>query len=364
MIAGVEARFARLLADYCLEAQEGETVLIEAETPALPLLPHLKRALLERGAYPLIRLGYPGEAKDFLLHGGRWRTEIPEAERALYERADKFLRVLSQENPLEGAEVDPALAVEHARAWRPLAEARLRKRWTLTLYPTVGYAVGAGMGTEAFRRYLERALFLDQKDPVAAWRALSRFQEGLIAKLSQAKTLRIQAPGTDLTLSVAGRTWINSDGKRNMPSGEVFTGPLEDSAEGEVRFNLPAFVGGRQVEGAYLRFQDGAVVEARAKLGEDYLLSALATDAGARRLGEIGIGTNFALDRPTGLILLDEKMGGTVHLALGRSYPETGGKNESALHLDLVLSLKEGRLLVDGEPILEGGRFTGPFAQK
>jgi len=353
----VEARFAELLAGYCLEAGPGETVLVEAETPALPLIPHLKRALLARGAYPLFRLAYPGEERDFLLHGGAWLERIPEAEWALYEKADKFLRVLSAENPLEGAGLDPELALRQRRAWRPLQEMRLRKRWTLTLYPTVGYAVGAGMGTEAFRAYLERALFLDQEDPIAAWKALSRFQEALIRRLSQGKELRILAPGTDLTLSVAGRVWVNSDGKRNMPSGEVFTGPVEDSAQGEVRFNLPAFVGGRRVEGVYLRFEEGRVVEARAAVGEDYLLRALDTDEGARRLGEVGIGTNFGLTRPTGLILLDEKMGGTVHLALGQSYPETGGKNQSALHWDLVLSLKEGKLLLDGKPLLSEGRF-------
>jgi aminopeptidase len=355
----VEERFATLLADYCLEAQPGEVVLVEAETPALPLLPPLKRTLLARGAYPLFRLSYPGEGRDFLRHGGRWLEEIPQAERALYEKADKFLRILSAENPLEASSLDPTLAVRHSQAWRPLAELRLRKRWALTLYPTVGYAVGAGMGTEEFRAYLERALFLDRPDPVAAWQALSRFQEALVGRLSQGKALRIRAPGTDLRLSVAGRTWVNSDGRRNMPSGEVFTGPLEDSAQGEVRFNLPAFVGGRRVEGVYLRFQEGQVVEARAEVGADYLEAALSTDEGARRLGEVGIGTNFGLDRPTGLILLDEKMGGTVHLALGRSYPETGGRNESALHLDLVLSLKEGELLLDGEPLLVAGRFVG-----
>ena len=231
----MEARFAELLAAYCLEAQSGETVLVEAETPALPLLPHLKRALLRRGAYPLIRLSYPGEERDFLLFGGRWLEEVPEAELALYQRADKFLRVLSAENPLEAAAVDPALALRRQRAWRLLQEIRHGKRWALTLHPTVGYAVGAGMGTEEFRAYLERALFLDREDPVAAWQELSRFQEGLIRRLSAAKELRILAPGTDLRLSVAGRTWVNSDGRRNMPSGEVFTGPVEDSAEGEVR---------------------------------------------------------------------------------------------------------------------------------
>ncbi|GAB5602940.1 aminopeptidase [Thermus sp. FJN-A] len=363
----MEERLAELLAVYCLEAGPGETVLVEAETPALPLLPPLKRALLRRGAYPLIRLGYPGEAGDFLRHAGRWLEEIPEVEVALYQKADKFLRVLSAENPLEAASLDPGLSLRHQRAWRPLTELRLGKRWALTLYPTVGYAVGAGMGTEEFKAYLEKAFFLDREDPVGAWRALSRFQEALIARLSSGKELRLLAPGTDLRLSVAGRRWINSDGRRNMPSGEVFTGPVEDSAEGEVRFNLPAFVGGRRVEGVYLRFSRGEVVEARAEVGEPYLASALATDPGARRLGEVGLGTNFGLTRPTGLILLDEKMGGTVHLALGRSYPETGAKNESALHWDLVLSLEEGALLLDGSPLVERGRFVGlaepyPFA--
>ncbi|RTG95434.1 aminopeptidase, partial [Thermus scotoductus] len=240
----MDVSFARLLVDYCLEAQAGDTILVEAETPALPLLPHLKRLLLQRGAYPFFRVSYPGEGRDFLLYGGAWLERIPEVERALYEKADKFLRILSAENPLEGASLDPGLSLKHQRAWRPLAELRLNKRWTLTLYPTVGYAVGAGMGTEEFREYLKGALFLDREDPVGAWRALSRFQEALIGRLSQGRELRIQAPGTDLRLSVAGRGWINSDGRRNMPSGEVFTGPLEDSAEGEVRFNLPAFVGG------------------------------------------------------------------------------------------------------------------------
>lgn len=355
----MEARLAELLADYCLEVGEGEVVVVEAETPALPLLPHLKRALLARGAYPFFRLGYPGEMRDFLRFGGRWLEEVPEVERAVYEKADKFLRVLSAENPLEAASLDPELSLKHQQAWRPLAELRLKKRWALTLYPTVGYAVGAGMGTEEFREYLRRALFLDREDPVGAWRALSRFQEALIGRLSQGRELRLLAPGTDLRLSVAGRRWINSDGRRNMPSGEVFTGPLEESAEGEVRFNLPAFVGGRRVEGVYLRFQGGEVVEAKAEVGEAYLRAALATDEGARRLGEMGLGTNFGLTRPTGLILLDEKMGGTVHLALGRSYPETGGRNESALHWDLVLSLAEGALLLDGKPLVEGGRFVG-----
>jgi aminopeptidase len=177
-----------------------------------------------------------------------------------------------------------------------------------------------------------------------------------VERLSQSREIRIEAPGTDLTLRVQGRTWINSDGKRNMPSGEVFTGPHERSANGTVRFTVPTGPRGVSVSGVELRFQDGEVVAARADRGEDYLHAALATDGGARYLGELGIGTNTGIDRATGHILLDEKMAGTVHLALGRSYPETGASNDSALHWDLICDLRDGgSLSADGEPIVESG---------
>ena len=161
-----------------------------------------------------------------------------------------------------------------------------------------------------------------------------------------------------------GRTWVNSDGKRNMPSGEVFTGPLETSATGRIRFGVPSSPAGVEVRGVELELRDGEVVAARADEGDEYLQRALATDPGARRLGELGIGTNYGIDRPTGTILLDEKIGGTVHLALGRSYPETGGKNESALHWDLICDLRAGgRITVDGEVLQQDGRFADARAR-
>ena len=194
--------------------------------------------------------------------------------------------------------------------------------------------------------------------PVAAWGELRAFQDRLIQRLSRASQLRIEAPGTDLTLDVSGRTWVNSDGKRNMPSGEVFTGPHETSANGAVYFHVPSYRPGGIVRGARLVFKDGEVVAARAERGQAYLDRALATDEGSRRVGELGIGTNFGIDRPVGAILFDEKIGGTVHLALGRSYPETGGKNVSALHWDLILDLRAGgRLWADDDLVQQDGRF-------
>jgi aminopeptidase len=216
------------------------------------------------------------------------------------------------------------------------------------------------MGLGHFSAFVERALFLDRDDPAAAWVELRELQARVIDRLSRARELRLQAEGTDLTLSVEGRTWVNSDGRRNMPSGEVFTGPVEASAEGRVRFTIPSAPGGVDVEGIELRFAEGRVVEATAARGQEYLRQTLATDEGASRLGEIGIGTNAGIDRPIGAILFDEKIGGTVHLAVGRSYPETGGTNASAVHWDMICDLRDGGTLsADGEVIQRDGSFVG-----
>jgi aminopeptidase len=228
----------------------------------------------------------------------------------------------------------------------------MTKRWCGTIWPTPALAQDAGMSGDDYAAFVNRALFLDRPDPVAAWRELSDRQQGLVDRLNTAGTIHIEAEGTDLTLRVDGRTWINSNGRRNMPSGEVFTGPLEDSANGTIRFTVPSSPRGVLVQDVTLTFENGEVVEARAARGQDYLDSALAADAGARFLGEIGIGTNTGIDRATGSVLLDEKIAGTVHLALGRSYPETGGMNRSSLHWDMICDLRDGgRLTADGEPV-------------
>jgi aminopeptidase len=237
-----------------------------------------------------------------------------------------------------------------------VSQTRTAKRWCGTIWPTPALAQQAGMGEREYAAFVNRTLLLDQPDPVAAWRELSLRQQSVVERLSRAREIRIEAEGTDLRLSVADRTWINSDGKRNMPSGEVFTGPVEDSAEGTITFGLPSMARGSEVTGVELRFEAGEVVAAHAQRGDEALQASLAIDAGARRLGELGIGTNVGVDRPTGSTLLDEKMAGTIHLALGRSYPETRGVNESSLHWDLVCDLRGGgRVSADGETVIEDG---------
>jgi aminopeptidase len=215
------------------------------------------------------------------------------------------------------------------------------------------------MSLADFEDFYFRACLADDPDPLGAWKRASAECHRLAEWIEGREEVRIEADGTDLTLGVAGRHFIPCAGEHNMPDGEFFTGPVEDSVEGEVSFHLPATVGGREVAGVHLRFEGGKVVDASADRGEEYLISMLDTDEGARRLGELGIGTNFGIERGTRSILLDEKIGGTVHLAVGASYPESGGVNESAVHTDLVCDLRAGgRLEVDGELLQEDGRFV------
>jgi aminopeptidase len=352
--------FADLLAGYCLDVQPGQQVLVRSTTLAAPLLLELQRAILERDAWPLVRVELPGQGRSFYDHAtDRHLDDIPGLALDEAKKIDASLGIQAPHDVRELVGVDPARITRLARARRPVREATMKKRWCSTLWPTEALAEQAGMTLGEFSAFVRGALFLDQADPIVAWGGLRTFQDKLIARLASARDLRIEADGTDLTLRVAGRTWVNSDGKRNMPSGEVFTGPHEGSANGRIRFTVRSAPAGVDVDGVELEFRDGEVVGARARTGDEYLQRALETDDGARYLGELGIGTNFGIDRPTGTILFDEKIGGTVHLALGRSYPETGGKNASALHWDLICDLRQGgRLTADGDVLMLDGRFA------
>ncbi len=292
-------------------------------------------------------------ARDFQLDSFA-PLELTEAQ-----SADCFVGIDAPANTRSLAGIDPGLLARATRASLPVREARLQRRWCRTIWPTSALAQQAGMSEEEYAIFLASALLVDRADPVAAWRDLSERQQQLVERLSPAREIRIEAEGTDLRLRVDGRTWINSDGRRNMPSGEVFTGPLEDSANGTIKFEIPSSPRGVDVTDVELKFRSGEVVAASARRGDPYLQQVLRTDARARFVGELGIGTNEGIDRATGSILLDEKIAGTVHLALGRSYPETGGQNSSALHWDLICDLRNGgRLTADSEPIVENGRVV------
>ena len=352
--------YAMLIADWCLEAQPGQQVLISTTTLAQEPALALHRVLLDRGAWPLLRLSPPELPVDFFRHArDRQLDSFAPLDLLEMESVDATVRIEAPANTRALTGIDPALPARVARARAPIQQARSKRRWCVSIWPTPALAQEAGMAQRDYDDFLERALFLDRPDPVAAWSELRDRQAALVKRLSPGREIRITAPGTDLRLDVAGRTWVNSDGRRNMPSGEVFTGPHERSATGTVRFAIPSGVRGAEVTGAELTFEEGRVVSARADRGEEQLAAALAIDEGARFLGELGIGTNAGIDRATGSVLLDEKIAGTVHLALGRSYPETGGTNVSALHWDLVCDLRSGgELALDGEPVIRDGSLV------
>lgn len=358
-------RLAEVLVRYSTEVKPGELCSIEGESPAEELIQAIYEEVLRAGANPVV-LMTPERAQSsfFALADEAQLEHVSPVARLLVEQADVRIRVLADANPRELSQVDPDRQVRRQRANAEVMERMMARsaagelRWALCQYPTNGYAADAEMSLSAYEDFLYSACLCDRDDPVAAWRAQAGEVNRLAEWIEGRREVHIAGPGTDLRLSIAGRHFIAADGRRNMPDGEFFTGPVEDSAQGTIAFHLPTTYGGREVAGVQLRFEEGRVVEATAERGEELLHQMLDSDPGARRLGELGIGTNFAIARGTRSILFDEKIGGTVHLALGRSYPETGGVNESSLHWDMICDLRQGgTLTVDGEVLQRDGVF-------
>ena len=352
-------RWSDLMLDYSLEVRRGDAVGIYATPLAAPLILALHDGLLARGAWPAIRLALPDQTASFYRSAPRELLDrATPLERADAAAIGKRIHIQSLADPREAAQHDPSKLARFQKSRAVLRRIWHGRRWVLTLYPTAGYARNAGLTLPAFKRFVARALYLDRPSPAAAWRSVARRQDALIARLAGARRARIEAPGTDLTLSVRGRAFVNCRGLTNLPDGEVFCAPVETSAEGWIRYSFPVCHLGQEVEDVHLRFKDGVIVKAEAKRNARFLRAMLDIDPGARRLGEFAIGTNFRVDRFTRSILFEEKIGGTVHLAAG-----SGGRNRSALHWDMICDLRaRGRLTVDGETILENGRLAGRWA--
>ncbi len=360
------AKWADVLTGYCVDVQPGQTVAIGGGVAAEPLLRAIYASVVERGGLPVLMPEFGGLGTTLLSHGDDEQLAfITPWEQFINTEADCSIRVMAETNTRNASGVDPARAARFTKARAELRQSSMARAgsgdytWSLTLYPTDAYAQDAEMSTDDYFEFIMGACRLDEPDPVAAWVAMREFQAGIVDWLTPRRELRLVAPGTDFRCSIEGRRWINSDGKRNFPSGEVFTGPVEDSAEGEVRFSFPVVTQGRQISDIRLKFEAGRVVDASAAKNEAFLLENLESDEGARRLGEIAVGTNFGITAFTGQILLDEKIGGTAHMALGAGYPETGSTNRSAIHWDMICDLRQGgRIEVDGEPLLVDGQFV------
>jgi aminopeptidase len=358
-------RWADVLVDYSTELRSGDTVAIGGGVASEPLMRAIYRAALQRGARPVLTPSFTEAEADLLTLGSDDQLAfISPHERWAREEADVTIDVLASTNTRALSAIDPARQAIWSRARGGLRQiavdraARGERRWASTLFPTPAYAQDADMSTDEFAAFLESACMLDRPDPVAGWRELSARQARMIDHLRERAEIRIVAPGTDLRLSVAGRAWFNSDGKRNFPSGEVFTGPIEDSADGHIHFTYPVVTQGREVADIRLRFVAGEVVDASAGKNEAFLIQTLDTDPGARRLGEFAFGTNDGITRFTKNILLDEKMGGTVHMALGMGYPDTGSANRSAIHWDMICDLRAGgEVTADGTTVLKDGSY-------
>ena len=358
-------RVADVLVGYSLPVEDGQLVSIRGPHVAAPLLLAIYGRCLEAGAHPLLRPFLP-EAEPYFYRFAQDHqlSYVWETEKWMTENVDATFSIIADTNTRQLSRIDPERQAIVSRARRPLLDrffdrsAKGETRWNLTLYPTEAHAQDAGMSLAEYEDFFYGACLIDAPDPIAEWKRIAEGHARLIEWMDGRNSVHLEGEGTDLVLEVGGRRFIAADGNENFPDGEIFTGPLEDRTRGHITFSYPAPYNGRAVEGIELTFERGRVVEASASREEDFLLKTLDTDEGARTLGELGIGTNFGITAFTGEPLLDEKIGGTIHLALGASYPETGGTNQSAIHWDMVCDLRRGgRVTVDGDVLVEDGRL-------
>jgi aminopeptidase len=356
---------AQILVRYSTKVQPGDVCVIQGTTTGEPLIQAVYEEILRAGGLPVMQLTTEQALAAFfeLASDEQLDWVQPPAEWAA-EHADVRIVVMADANPRALSGADPAKQARAQRARRKIMETSMqraaegRHRWSLTLFPTHAYASEAGMSLAAYEDFFYDACLVTDGDPLTAWERQSDEVVRLAEWIDGREEVHITAPGTDIKLDVSGRKWVPCVGTHNMPDGEFFTGPVEDGVDGEIAFSFPATYGGREVGGVRLRFENGRVVDASAERGEDFLIETLDTDEGARTLGELGIGTNYGIATGTKEILLDEKIGGTVHMAVGASYPETGGVNESAVHWDMVCDLRQGGVItVDGIELQRDGKF-------
>ena len=358
-------KLADLLVNYSVKVKPGDWVLINGHIAAEPLVSEVLRSVLEAGGNPQVLMG----SDDIAEYSYRYASEdqlkwISPATRMLYEKADVLIALRAFDNTRHLAGVDPKKQQISAQAKQELMKIYMDRsasgdlRWTLTQFPCSAYAQDADMGLSDYEDFVYSATYCDKDDPIAEWQRIHDEQQKVVDWLNGRKQVTVKSPNADLTLSIEGRTFINSDGSHNMPSGEVFTGPVEDSANGWVEYTYPAIEKGKEVDGIRLEFKDGKVEKATAKKNEEFLLAMLDSDEGARYLGEFAIGTNYGIQKFTKSILYDEKIGGSFHMALGAGYPETGSKNVSAIHWDMICDIREdSEIRVDGDLLYKDGRF-------
>lgn len=359
------AKMAQVLVQYSLALKPGQLFRITGSPLAAPLIRELTREALIAGAHPFTRITIEGVDEVFYKHASPVQlSHVPEIVRTEIEAIDATISIYASENTRVLSGIDPAQVAARRQAMRPIQERVMQRsaeetlNWCVTLFPTHAGAQDADLSLADYEDFVYAACKLDAADPVAAWHTARDEQQRIADYLSTRDSIRLVGPDTDLTYRVAKRPWINCYGDKNFPDGEVFTGPVEDAVDGHIRYSFPALYSGREVSDVRLWFEGGKVVKATAAKGQELLESLLAMDEGALRLGEVAFGTNYDITRFSRNILFDEKIGGTVHLALGAGYPETGSINRSALHWDMICDMRQDAMAyADGELFYKDGKF-------
>jgi len=359
-------KLAEILVHYSVKVKKGQLVKIQGQASGLPLMTAIYEEVIKTGGYPYTVIKIPQHEEILYKRGSKPQLEyISPITRTEISKIDCFFHVWASENTRYLAGVDPRRMAIQRMAYKPIMQ-RLFKRigdksltWVGTQFPTLSDAQEADMSLSEYEDFVYSACHVNDRDPLKYWKKMESEQKRLVKILNRIDTMHIKAPGTDLKMRVKGRKWISCHGTENFPDGEIFTGPIEDTAEGVITFSFPAVYSGRQVENVRLEFKKGVVVSETADKGRDFLTALLNTDKQARRIGEIAIGTNYNITRHTGNTLFDEKIGGTCHLAVGASIPESGGVNKSSIHWDMVCNLKNGgEITADGKIIYRNGKFT------
>lgn len=364
-------KFANVLVEHSARVVPGDRILLEGTTAAEPLLRELYIQILEKGGHPHLMMALPGlmpfsQEEMYLTYAKDTQLDfVPTFYKLAYDQFEGRIRIHSATNTHGTTNIDPAKLQRHGKALSAITEAQFRRgadgsfKWVTTLYPTDGYAQDANMSLKEYEDFVFGAVHANEADPVAFWKSVESKQQSAVDFMKGKNQVILRGPNVDLTLSVKGRTFMNSFGTFNMPDGEVYTGPVEDSVNGWVKFTYPANYGGTSVEGAELTFSNGRVTTAKAEKNQEFLLKTLDIDDGSHYLGEFAIGTNFDIQQFTGNILFDEKIGGSFHMALGAGYPETGSKNKSAIHWDMICDMrKDSEILVDGVLFYKNGQFV------
>jgi aminopeptidase len=362
-------KLADVLVNYSTAIQPADKVLLQGGTIAEPLLKAVLAKVLQAGGHPLTVVSLPGENElTYRYASDEQLKHIPAPMKLAVETYDAQIAIMSAINTKALTNVSPEKMVLSNQARKELVKTVMKRsasgefRWVGTLYPTPAYAQDAEMSLEEYEDFVYGACLPDLDDPVGYWKGFSAWQQKIVDWLKGKETVRVVGPEVNLRLGIAGRTFENCDGKKNMPDGEVFTGPVEDSVEGHVRFSYPTTYQGRQLTGVHLWFEKGKVIKASAEKNEDFLLQMLDTDKGSRYVGEFAIGTNKGITRCTGNTLFDEKINGSFHMALGAGMPETGSKNESSIHWDMVCDLRDGgEIWIDDELFYQNGQFVPHF---